>query len=182
MPAITAILVVLLEGAVADLPKEAQQLLPDEAAAPSQEEEQSVAAQANHSLQAADEEHDAVELDEDEEGPSLPKSAEAEVLASVATAAGSEEKAAEVKAPQRADGGREVRSGALRLLASIWSRLPAQAAGSQEVFPRFFSAVAPLTCRIATEVCTLLWTLLLMHLPYILTLVELHTFRTPCHE
>ena len=60
-----------------------------------------------------------------------------------------------------ADGGREVRSGALRLLASVWARFPAQQPGSP-VFERFFSAVAPLMQRITTEVrlmdslCTLL--------------------------
>ena len=52
-----------------------------------------------------------------------------------------------------AESSREVRAGALKLLAGIWSRFPAQA-HEDPVFARFFPAVAPLTGRIATEVRT----------------------------
>ena len=50
------------------------------------------------------------------------------------------------------DGGREVRSGVLRLLASVWSRFPTQYHDSP-IFGRFFAAVRPLMRRITTEVC-----------------------------
>ncbi len=164
LPAITAVLVVLLEGTVSDLPQEVQQLLPDQASIPPpagglglntdvsmsqidqiglKEEDQDAA--------VSDDKHE----DDDTAVPAIGLENTAEAAEERTVAEASTEQAIQIQGPQSAaqksDGGREVRSGVLRLLASIWSRFPAQEHGSP-VFSRFFAAVAPLMRRITTEV------------------------------
>ena len=56
------------------------------------------------------------------------------------------------KAREADAGAREVRSGALRLLAAVWTRFPA-ACNYSPVWPRFFGAIAPLLPRLLVEVC-----------------------------
>ena len=49
------------------------------------------------------------------------------------------------------EGAREIRSTALRLLASLWSRFP-QGADYNPLWPRFFSVAEPIMQRLAIEV------------------------------
>ena len=165
LPAITAILVVLLEGAVSDVPRGTEQnpslhaeltLGPSLALEPGQnadsgmteaEQPQTAAGEAGEAPFSSAGEQEGGNRAESEGGRE-----------SAATAAGTACTAEAAAAPGRlqgaapkSDGGREVRSGVLRLLASVWSRFPAQHHDSP-VFARFFAAVAPLMSRITTEV------------------------------
>ena len=165
LPAITAILVVLLEGAVSDLPwgmglnsplHAELALSPSEVPEPGQnadsgmteaEQPQSAAGEAGEAPFGSAGEQDDDDRAESEGGR--------ESAAAAAGTASTAEAAAAPGRPQgaapRSDGGREVRSGVLRLLASVWSRFPAQHHDSP-VFARFFAAVAPLMSRLTTEV------------------------------
>ena len=140
LPAITAILVVLLEGAVSGLNQSTQQPLPGQAPA-AESGPITVSAdtrQAGQTVKAAKEHTD--EAKDDSEAGLGAEGVAGAVVTETAP-----------RAPPTAEGGREVRSGALKLLAGIWSRFPAQA-HDDPVFSRFFPAVAPLIARIATEV------------------------------
>ncbi len=160
LPAITAVLVVLLEGTVSDLPQEVQQLLPDQASIPPPADtdvsmsqvDQSGLKEEDQAAAVSDVEHE----DDDTAEPATGQENIAEAAEETNLVEASTERAIHTQGPQSAaqksDGGREVRSGVLRLLASIWSRFPAQDHGSP-VFSRFFAAVAPLMRRITTEVC-----------------------------
>ncbi len=169
LPAITAILVVLLEGAVSDLPQDAQQEVhANEAPAslvgalgPGQDPAVSLA-QAAPPQAARGEAGDFSASVEEEARFDRADSGKAQENAAMAseTANAAETAAAPSRMqgsqnpqgpPQRPDGGREVRSGVLRLLASVWSRFPAQYHDSP-AFARFFPAVEPLMRRITTEV------------------------------
>ncbi len=157
LPAITAILVVLLEGAVSDLPQDAQQE-PHTSQAPAtpvlepgRDPAVSSAQAAAGTLSASGEEHarsDAAMSEEGQENAAMPTGT-AGAAEGTAAAPGALQG---LQGPlQKADGGREVRSGVLRLLASVWSRFPAQYHNSP-AFARFFPAVEPLMRRITTEV------------------------------
>ena len=140
LPAITAILVVLLEGAVSGLNQSTQQPLPGQApaagtgpvadSADTQQADQTVEAAKRHIHKAED---------ASEAGLGAKRGVNGVMTETTPSA------------PPTAEGGREVRSGALQLLAGIWSRFSAQAR-DEPVFSRFFPAVAPLIGRIATEV------------------------------
>ena len=167
LPAITAILVVLLDGAVKDLPQDTQQLLAAQAVTTPAAEPAASNTDGLAQLTAEPEDAEAVSDEEEEESEGLARLAgqqqdlaAGDVGASL-SAAGAERIEARKEqqgmgiaaqnAKKLADGGREVRSGALRLLASVWERFPAQRPDSP-VFERFFSAVAPLMQRITPEV------------------------------
>lgn len=140
LPAITAILVVLLEGAVSGLNQSTQQPLPGQApaagtgpvadSADTQQADQTVEAAKGHIHKAED---------ASEAGMGAKRGVNGVMTETTPSA------------PPTAEGGREVRSGALKLLAGIWSRFSAQA-HDDPVFLRFFPAMAPLIGRIATEV------------------------------
>ena len=49
------------------------------------------------------------------------------------------------------EGGREMRSGSLRLLASFWSSFPAAASGDTAFWRAFFQTIQPLLARLPTE-------------------------------
>ena len=137
LPAITAILVVLLEGAVSGMNQTTQQPLPGQQSAAGTGP---VADSADtwHASPTTEGHIDEAE-DASEAGQGAGRCADA-VMTETAPSA-----------PPTAEGSREVRSGALKLLAGIWSRFPAQA-HEDPVFSRFFPAVAPVIGRIATEV------------------------------
>ena len=140
LPAIIAILVVLLEGAVPALDQKLQQPLPGQAPAaePGPITDSADTRQASQTVEAT-EGHICRAEDDSRAG-----------LGAARCADGDETKTAP-SAPPIAEGSREVRSGALKLLAGIWSRFPAQAR-NDPVFSRFFPAVAPVIGRVATEV------------------------------
>lgn len=165
LPAITAILVVLLESAVADLPRDTQQdsslhaeqaLSPSEVPEPGQNagvsmtearQPQSAAEETGEAPFSSAEEQEAG--DRESEG-GLENAAMAAGTASAAEATAAASGPLPGPAP-KSDGGREVRSGVLRLLSSVWSRFPAEHCDSP-VYARFFAAVGPLMSRITTEV------------------------------
>ena len=167
LPAITAILVVLLDGAVKYLPQDTQQLLAAQAVTTPAAKPAASDKDGPAQLTADTEDAEAESDEEEEEVQGLARLAgrqqdlaAGDVGASL-SAAGAEQSEARKElqgtgiaaqnARKLADGGREVRSGALRLLASVWARFPAQQPDSP-VFERFFSAVAPLMQRITPEV------------------------------
>ena len=170
LPAITAILVVLLEGAVSDLPQDMQQELssdpvPSRSQAPQPGQDADVSTSQAHQPPSAEGqlvEDPSASADKQEGGRDAGseegRTATATMTAGVAeatptaTAPGPRQGPQGPAHAQKGDGGREVRSGVLRLLASVWSRFPAQYHDSP-VFGRFFAAVRPLMRRIATEVC-----------------------------
>ena len=170
---------VLLDGAVKALPQDSQQLLAAQAVTSPAAEPAAGNKDGPAQLTADTEDAEAVSDEEGEESEGLAEITErqqdlaaGDVGASLSAAGAEQTEAREEqqgtgiaaqKAKSHTDGGREVRSGALRLLASVWARFPAQQPDSP-VFERFFSAVAPLMQRITTEVrlmfslCTLLST------------------------
>ena len=167
LPAITAILVALLEGAVSDLPQDTHQDLhtyqalasPLKVLEPGQDPVVSLAQAAPPQAAAGGAGDLSASIEEQGEN-NRAEAAEGQKNAAMATETASRaEAAAGVPAtlqglqgpPQKSDGGREVRSGVLRLLASVWSRFPAQYHDSP-AFARFFPAVEPLMRRIPTEV------------------------------
>ncbi|BDA46528.1 probable small subunit processome component 20 homolog [Coccomyxa sp. Obi] len=149
LPEIVALLVCLLEGATASLPNETPAQNED-IVSPVAEPDTSAAV--NGASKVSNIEEGESDLEEEAEKQVQGGETAAEQGSTRRKAAGEAGADGHLKEKARdADmGAREVRSGALRLLAAIWARFPA-AADYGPFWPRFFSAAAPLLPRMLVE-------------------------------